>query len=143
MTFWDSSALVPLVVEEPRSKVCRALQRSHRGTIVWALTRVELVSALHRLVREGMLNATDLPSALRRVDAMERRWTEVTSVEMVRDRAERALAVHALKAADALQLGAALVQCEDKPRRHPLVTGDDNLAAAARAEGFDVVMPSA
>lgn len=141
MTFWDSSALVPLVVEEPRSRSCRALQRAHRGTVVWVLTRVELVSALYRLVREGLLDATDLPEAIRRVDALERRWNEVTAIDLIRDRAERALAVHDLRAADAMQLAAALVQCEDRPKRRRFITADSKLAAAALAEGFDVIVP--
>lgn len=142
MTFWDSSALVPLIVEEPRSKSCRALQRAHRGPIVWVLTRVELVSAVQRLVRDRMLRAGDVPEARRRIEALERRWSEVTAVDLVRDRAERALAVHPLRAADAMQLGAALVQCEDKPKRRKFVTADENLAGAASLEGFDVIIPS-
>ena len=31
MTFWDSSALLPLVVEENRSSSCRTLRRTHPG----------------------------------------------------------------------------------------------------------------
>jgi predicted nucleic acid-binding protein len=142
VTFWDSSALVPLIVEEPRSKACRALQRTHRGTIVWVLTRTELVSAVHRLARDRMLDRADVPEAMRRIDAMERRWSEITAVDLVRDRAERALAVHPLRAADAMQLGAALVHCEDKPKRRRFITADGVLAAAATAEGFEVIVPN-
>jgi predicted nucleic acid-binding protein len=110
--------------------------------MVWALTRLEVVSAIRRLVREGMLDAKHVSVALGRIDALERRWAEVTSVELVRERAERALAIHPLRAADALQLAAALVQCAEKPRRRRFITADDQLAAAAVAEGFDVIVPA-
>jgi hypothetical protein len=69
------------------------------------------------------------------------RWTEITALDVVRERAERALAVHALSAADATQLGAALVAVKDRPRRRSFVTADPRLATAAEAEGFDVVVP--
>jgi len=44
MRFWDSSALVPLIVEEERSSRCRVLRRADRTMVVWALSRTELVS---------------------------------------------------------------------------------------------------
>jgi predicted nucleic acid-binding protein len=143
MRFWDSSALVPLIVEEERSAACRALRRSDRSMVVWMLSRTELVSALHRLAREGRLEKKDIAAALRRLDRLARAWTEVEAVDPTRDRAERALAVHALTAADALQLGAALVAARDRPKNRTFVTADDRLGEAASAEGFDVVTPGA
>ncbi len=54
-------------------------------------------------------------------------------------RARRLLASHTLRAADAMQLAAALLTCEDEPSRLPFVTVDDRLAEAAAREGFTVV----
>lgn len=71
------------------------------------------------------------------------RATEVTSLDAVRDRAERALGVHSLRAADALQLGAALLLVGDRPKRRPFVVAEVRLAEAARREGFDVLVPGA
>ena len=141
MRFWDSSAIVPLIVEEQRSQACRALRRADRSMIVWMLSRTEIVSALHRLRREGYLDKKEVPTALRRLDRLSRTWAEVEAAEPTRERAERALAVHALSAADALQLGAALLVVRDRPRHRPFVTADARLAEAAAAEGFDVVVP--
>jgi hypothetical protein len=141
MRFWDSSALVPLIVEEERSAACRTLKRRDRTVVVWILSRTEVASALHRLARDGSLSKKDLPLALRRLDRLARTWSEVEAVDPTRERAERALAVHALSAADALQLGAALVAVRDRPARRPFVTADDRLANAAAAEGFDVIVP--
>jgi predicted nucleic acid-binding protein len=143
MKFWDSSAVVPLIVEEERSKACRALRRADRSMVVWTLSRTEVVSALHRLAREGRLEKKEVPAALRRLERLARAWTEVEAVEPTRDRAERALAVHVLAPADALQLGAALVAARDRPKNRTFVTADNRLGEAASAEGFDVVVPGA
>lgn len=141
MKFWDSSALVPLVVEEARSAACRALWRADRTVVVWLLSRTEIVSAVQRLAREGLLDKKEASSALRRVERLARGWTEVDAVDEVRERAERLLAQHPLAAADSLQLAAALVATRDRPRRRAFVTADDRLAAAAEGEGFDVIVP--
>jgi hypothetical protein len=46
---------------------------------------------------------------------------------------------HPLRAADALQLGAALRWAENNPRGHRFHTLDSRLTDAARREGFDLV----
>lgn len=142
MKFWDSSALLPLVVEEERSVACRALHRVDRVTVVWALTRTEVISAVRRLARETKLSKTEVPQVLRKVERLAKSWTEVDAVGLVRERAERLLGAHALTAADALQLGAALVLVRDRPKGKAFVCVDDRLIAAAEAEGFDVVVPT-
>lgn len=43
------------------------------------------------------------------------------------------------RSADALQLGAALVACEERPAGIGLVTLDTQLASAAAREGFTVL----
>jgi len=52
--------------------------------------------------------------------------------------AKRCLMVHPLRAADALQLGAALVACGDDPHGFEFVCVDERLNEAARREGFTV-----
>lgn len=142
MRFWDTSAIVPLIIEQPSSRACRSLRRSDAGVTVWALTRVEISSAIHRLVRERLLDRDEARTAVERADAMFLRFAEVVALEAVRERARRALALHALTAADALQLAAALTLVADKPRRRGFVTADERLAEAAAAEGFDTIIPS-
>ena len=51
----------------------------------------------------------------------------------------RLLGLHHLRAADALQLGAALVAAYDQPLGSALVTLDARFADAARREGFRVL----
>ena len=142
MRFWDSSAIVPLFVEEPRSKACRALLRADRSQLVWCLTRTEVTSAVWRLARDGVFSTDDVRSVDARLARLAARWHAITAVEPVRELAERALRVHALRAADALQLAAALVAVERRPSGRPFVVADALLGLAAEREGFDVVRPA-
>ena len=141
MKFWDSSAVVPLAVEEPTSRACRAWLREDSHQVVWCLTRVEVLSALCRRQRDGGLDERDLRRAVERLYAFAERWTELDAVPPVRDAAERLLRVHPLRAADALQLAAALVAADHRPRGRAFVTLDDRLAAAAEREGFRTLRP--
>jgi predicted nucleic acid-binding protein len=140
--FWDSSAVVPLVLEEPASIACRRALRADPAMAVWALTRTEVVSSIRRLERAGDLDAGGVSTALGRIEARAARWTEVDALEHVRQRAERLLGVHALRAPDALQLGAALALFDDRPRGRFFLTRDAALASAAGREGFAVIVPA-
>lgn len=86
--FWDSSAIVPLLVTEPRSPAIERLLAGDDQPVIWWATPVEC------------------PSALR--------------------------------AADALQLAAALLWCEEQPHGEGFVTLDERLADAAANEAFTV-----
>jgi len=140
--FWDTSAVVPLVFEEAASIACRRALRADPVMAVWALTRTELVSAIRRRERSGDLDAASVATALGRVATRAARWTEVDALEEVQQRAERLLGVHALRAADALQLGAALALFDDRPRGRFFLTRDADLAGAAGREGFSVIVPA-
>jgi len=139
--FWDTSAVLPLLLEEKASAACRRELRSDPAMAVWALTRTEVVSALRRRERAGEMTAAQVAEVLRRLDGRAHRWTVVEALQDVALRAERLLAVHPLRAADALQLGASLALFEDRPRGRIFLTGDDVLADAASREGFTVIVP--
>jgi hypothetical protein len=68
-------------------------------------------------------------------------WSEVQPSESLRGTAERLLAVHPLRAADALQLAAALHWCQRQPVNRHLVSFDTRLRDAAYKEGF-AILPS-
>ena len=141
MRFWDSSAIVPLLVAEGTSAAVMAAYEQDPDLIVWWATEVECVSAMARLEREGSLDGRSLVDALERLDALSTAWQEVQPVARLRRNAVRLLRVHSLRAADALQLGAALAAAEDQPASLRLVTLDGQLAQAAQREGFTVVEP--
>lgn len=139
MRFWDTSALVPLVFDEPATEAMTALVAEDPDVVVWMFTSVELLSMIARIERSSA-GLDDLLSGVRR-DALERvrRCYNVTMVDTVRQRAERLVGVHALSAADALQLAAALIVSREQPETLEFVTLDKVLARAARLEGFPVV----
>lgn len=106
--------------------------------LVWWATEVECVSAIARLERQNDLSPDATLVALERLDAVAEGWSEVQPVEAARRTAQRLLRVHNLRAADALQLAAAIVAAEGRPASLEIVTLDDRLTAAARREGFVV-----
>ncbi len=141
MRFWDSSAVVPLLVAESTSAAVLREYELDPEVIAWCATEAECVSALARLEREGNLTAPSLGQGLRRLDGLTRSWREVEPVTSVRTTAIRLLRVHPLRTGDALQLAAAIVAAEGDPATLPLVTLDARLAQAADREGFAVVHP--
>ena len=140
--FWDTSALVPLLVAERQTARAERWLREDVGVVVWTLTRVELLSALSRRQRQEPGAVRRLQAARRELLAAWERWSEVTAVDLVRRHAERLVERHPLRAADALQIGAALAAAEDDPAGLDFVTLDRQQALAAEREGFRVLGPS-
>lgn len=73
------------------------------------------------------------------VERLSGSWDEIEDVLGARRNALAVLARHALRAADACQLGAAWLAAEGQPDSLPFVTLDPRLAAAAEREGFTVL----
>jgi hypothetical protein len=137
--FWESSALVALIVEQRATREVRALREDDLEAVAWMLSDVEVRSAIERLRREGVLTPEQ---ALRDIQDSEVVWKQLRVIDLVgavKQRAKRLLARHPLRAADALQLGAALLVADDDPGRIEIVSLDERLAEAARREGFRVL----
>ena len=141
MRFWDSSAIVPLCVDVPQAQATRGLLRVDREMAVWWATRTECISALARQVREGSIDRAGQGQARTVLAELGRVWAEVQPSEAVRSLAERLLVTHALRAADAFQLAAAIQWRGAPPNDAELVSYDGRLRAAAHAEGF-VLLPA-
>jgi predicted nucleic acid-binding protein len=94
---------------------------------------------LHRRRREEVLTPAALAEALTRLNGLAEDVDVVASTARLRERAGRALAAHPLRAADALQLAAALVWADDSPAGEAFVCLDDRLREAAGREGFQVL----
>ena len=139
MRYWDSSALVPLVVQEADTEQRQQLQRQDRHIVTWWGSWVECASALNRLHRDGDLDDGALSQALGKLSRAAAGWLRIRPAERVRQRALRLLRVHPLRAADALQLAAALATCGDDPETLAMVCSDRRLSEAAAKEGFEVL----
>ena len=139
MSFWDSSALVPLLVEEASTASLTRMADEDREMIAWWGSTVECASALARLERSGALQAEAARQAFARLDALSKSWYEIEPVSLLKETATRFLRVHDLRAADALQLAAAFVAAEGRPPSLRVICLDHRLAVAAQREGFDVL----
>ena len=139
MRYWDASALAPLVVAEPASSLVRKWLAEDEWIITWVWSRTEIVSAIERRTREGSLSRMQRREVLERFDALSGSWDEVTDVLAVRPRANALLARHPLRAADAAQLGAALLVQEQWAGPLTFVCLDQRLSSAAELEGLRVL----
>jgi len=139
LRFWDTSALAPLLFEEPATALVRTWLKEDSEMLLWALTRLELISSIERRAREGILASNDRAEALLRADRIAGDAHEVTDLAAVRTRAASLLGRHPLRAADAAQLGAALLVGDPDPASLTMVVLDRRLAEATRREGLGVL----
>ena len=139
MRFWDASALVPTFLEEASTPEVQSWQAADPGVTIWMMTRIEVISAIARKKRERPEVAALWSRAIRSVHEAASTWIEISDAIAARLHAERIIMDHPLRAADALQLGAALVAADGDPQSLELVTLDRRLAEAARNEGFPVL----
>jgi uncharacterized protein len=136
--FWDTSGIVPLLLEQEATAGVVELLAEDPDIAVWCGTSVECASAAARLRREERLTVAEEEQVLVLLDRLGEGWLEILPSEDVRRRANRLLRIHALKAADALQLAAAQIWAGESTGAE-LVTFDERLAAVARLEGFRVI----
>jgi predicted nucleic acid-binding protein len=137
--FWDSSAIVPLCIHEAASRFARQ-QLRHNAPVVWWGSSVELHSAICRLHRSNQITDNkERQGAVARLQLFKNTWGEILPSDDLRDLAEQLLGRYVLRAADSIQLAAALTWCGRYPAKKPLLSGGRQLCEAAASAGFDVI----
>lgn len=136
MRYWDSSALVPLIVREESTPRVRRWLAEDAQVATWAWSRVEVVGAIERRARQGDYVRHDRLVALERLEDIASEWHEVADLIRVRALAESLIARHPLRAADAGQLAAALLVRKRTRGSLGFVSLDRRLAEAAGREGL-------
>ena len=139
MRFWDSSALIPIVVRECRSPLVETLATDDPDMMVWWASPVECGSAVHRLRREGVFTPSEAAQVLAGLAAVLDAANAVQPGDEVCAKALRLLGVHPLRAADAFQLAAALLWARERAGGRDFVCLDERLRTAAAIEGFQVL----
>jgi uncharacterized protein len=134
--FWDASALVPLCVRQSITPVAITLYRMH-NPVVWWSTPVEIASAVARLIRMQQLDSRSGAQARKLAQRLADSWSVVQPSDALRARAVQLVARFDLRAADSLQLAAALAWCEDAPQGRVFLTADHKLREAALLSGFE------
>ncbi len=139
MRFWDASALVPLLVEEARTPVVDTLFAADADVVVWWGTRVECRSAVERRAHGELMTVEEARRARTAIEELFVAVDEIAPIPSIREEAERLLTIYPLRAADALQLAAALAWAGGMTAGRQLVCFDARLRAAAHAEGFSLL----
>ena len=139
MKFWDASAIIPLCISEPQSRVVQDIAKDDGSIVVWWGSLIECHSAFARLHRDGLLDVHEEEMVVEILFSLSSIWTEIEPGGDIRDIAIRLLRSHPLRAADSLQLAAAIVWADKKPGGYCFVCLDNKLGEAARKEGFTVL----
>jgi hypothetical protein len=142
--FIDTSALVKRYLPEPGSAWIIELVTNRRDNaiVISELTTVETISALARLERQAELT-TDRVDALSSLFLLhvEEQYLVVPLQGVLTEQARRLVRTHKLRTLDAIQLASAISASTSMPERMTFVSGDNDLLAAAVAEGFSTDNP--
>ena len=142
MIFWDSSAIVPLLVREPKTAEAEAALKSDRDILVWCLTYLEATSALNRRLRSDELHFGHYRAAEERLKRLSAAWDQIIFSDKLMQLAARLLRTHPLRTADSLQLAAALVAGKLDPSKVRFYSYDEKLNQTAEREGLNVMIPA-
>ena len=136
--FFESSALVKRYVTEPGTAFVNRLLINRQAThFIARLTQVEISSAIVR--RSTPADAVVLLGYFAR--DVNQAFTRITVDDRLLDQAVDLLAIHRLRAGDAIQLAAALTVWQRFPDLL-FISADDELNTAATAEGLTVENPN-
>ena len=142
MSFWDSSAIIPALSTQAASPVIENLILEDEEMTVWWGTWTECAVAISRLKREGSWDEEYEEETRAALDSISMDWLEIEPTGELRLLAMLVSKTHSLKAADCLQLAAALRWCEGSTYGADFVCMDNRLRRAALDEGFDVLPES-
>jgi predicted nucleic acid-binding protein len=142
MIFFDSSALLPLFLNEEHSAQIQEIVQDDPFLVVWWGSTIECFSAFARLRRERIIAVKEEQEIRGQLLDVRRLWTEIQPGNDLKALAHQLLLVHALAAADSMQLAAALMWADKLPSGHQFVSLHARLKDAARKEGF-LVQPAA
>ncbi len=105
--------------------------------VAWWGSAIECASAIARLERDGVFDAEALRSNGDLFTQLSASWFDIKPSPSLRDQALRLLRVHPLRAADAMQLAAA-IEWAGAGVRGMFASYCDRLLAAAEPDGFAV-----
>ena len=135
IAYFDTSALVPLLIDEPTTTLCTRLWNEASRVVSVRLVYPEALAALARAQRLGRLSPEQLASAVVELDAIVAEVDHVEVSAVLALRAGQLAESHALRGHDAVHLAAAMAVAD---RDVILVTGDVALGSAAAAVGLAV-----
>jgi uncharacterized protein len=132
IAYFDTSALIPLLVEEPGSAIAEQLWDQADRVVSVRLVYAEGRAALAQAERLGRLTRRQLPRLVDQLDDLYAQLGRVEVDDALVRRAGQLAHDHALRGYDAVHL-AGLERTADN--QTVLVAGDDDLLVAATALG--------
>ncbi|WP_274606911.1 type II toxin-antitoxin system VapC family toxin [Agrococcus sp. KRD186] len=133
---FDTSAIVPLLIEEPASASCERVWRDATRVHIASITVAETAAALAQARRIGRIDGDALQIALRGADQLWQRCAiSPITVGLAREAAELAV-LHDLRGFDAVQCAFGLALAEAGAIG---VAGDRALLTAWRTAGMPVL----
>ena len=135
VAFWDASVLVPLCVYQTPTPQAILFESKYRIAVWWA-THVEIASALAQLLRQQKITAVEYAYAKQQAEDLANIWRTVAPSARIAFEARVLLEKYPLRAADALQLAAALEWSEGRPKGNLFLSFDQRLREAAGLVGF-------
>ncbi len=136
MKFWDSSAIVPLLIQQGRTSQAQSLYKEDPLVMLWWGSDVECTGTIARLVGEGALGRSEEQAAFERLGELQHEAHEIQPSAKLQQIAKRLLRTHILRSADALQLAAVLSANELSLSSLPFVCFDERLGLVAQREGL-------
>ena len=139
IAYFDTSAVIPLLIGEPSSATCTRVWNEATRSISVRLLYPEARTALARAERMGRITKHQHESAVAELEAIV---TEIDHVEITAELARHAghlAQAHQLRGYDAVHLAAAIAALDAEL---VIVTGDNDLAGAARSLGLPVALTS-
>jgi uncharacterized protein len=137
IAYFDTSAIVPLMIDEPASTMCERLWDESDRIVSVRLLYPEARAALARARRMQRITSAELTAAVDELDVIA---TQVDHIEVADELAHTAgelAQTHGLRGYDAVHLAAATAVAQGD---FVLVTGDSALSTAARSLGISVAL---
>ena len=137
IAYFDTSAVIPLIVVEPSSSRCNQVWNEASRVVSIRLLNPEARAALARAERMGRITRAQRVAAVAELEAI---ITEIDHIEVTAELAHAAGELaqrHGLRGYDAVHLAAALAAHDSD---FVLATGDADLAAAATSLGLAVAV---
>jgi len=143
MIFWDSSALVHLLIDQGRSDQVFNILKNDPYQLVWWGTTLECHSSIARLEKEGVMSEPLSRQVQVRLKSLASTWIEVLPSDQLKNLSVKFPYLYQLRAGDAAQLAAAIIGFSNQPHGQRFLSFDLRLCRAAQREGFELVVSEA
>jgi uncharacterized protein len=138
IAYFDTSAIIPLIVNEPSSDRCNRVWDESSRVVSVRLLYPEARAALAKAERMGRLSAAQRVAAIVELETIITQVDHIEVTEALAHRAGELAQAHGLRGYDAVHLAAASAVADSDV---VLVTGDSDLAKAANSIGIAVSIP--